>query len=71
MKNIVGRDVLLYYPNFRKKFIIHTDKSNMQLGVIISQNGKNINFSFTPINPAEINYTTTAKEMLSMVVALK
>ena len=28
MKKIVGRDILLFYPNFREKFIIHTDASN-------------------------------------------
>ena len=32
MKNIVGPDVLLYYPNFIETFIIHTDASNTQLG---------------------------------------
>ena len=44
MKNILGRDVLLSYPNFIEKFIIHTDASSMQLGGIISQNGKPIFF---------------------------
>ena len=32
MKKIVGRDVLLSYPNFSEKFIIHTDSSNTHLG---------------------------------------
>ena len=28
MKNMVGRDLLLSYPNFSEKFIILTDSSN-------------------------------------------
>ena len=31
MKKIVGRDVLLSYPDFTKEFIIHTDASKYQL----------------------------------------
>ena len=42
MKNIVGRDVLLYYHNFSETFMIHTDAINTHLGGIMSQNGKPI-----------------------------
>ena len=35
MKNVVGHDVLLYYPNFSEEFIIHTDASKTQLGGVI------------------------------------
>ena len=61
MENIVGRDVLLYYPNFSEKFIIQTDASNTQIGGIISQNGKPIAFYCCKLTPAQINYTTTEK----------
>ena len=44
LKKIVGRDVLLYYPDFSKRFIMHTDASKTQLGGVISQNGKLIAF---------------------------
>ena len=40
MKKIVGRDVLLYYLNFSKRFIVHTGARKTQLGGVISQNGK-------------------------------
>ena len=42
MKKQVGRDVLLAYPDFSEKFVIHADASKTQLGGIISQNGKPI-----------------------------
>ena len=44
IKNTVGRDVLLSYPNFTENFTIHTDASKTQLGGVISQNGKPIAF---------------------------
>ena len=33
MKNIVGRDVLISYPNFSENIIIHTDARKTQIGV--------------------------------------
>ena len=32
MNKIVGRDILLYYPNFSERFTIHTDARKTQLG---------------------------------------
>ena len=61
MKKIVGRDVLLSYPNFSKEFIIPTDASNTQLGGVISQNGKPIAFYSRKLTPAQITYMTTIK----------
>ena len=61
MKNIVGSDVLLSYPNFSKTFIIHTDASNTQLGGDFSQNGKLVAFYSRKLTPAQIYYTTTKK----------
>ena len=71
MKKIVGGDVLLFYPNFSEKFIIHTGSSNTQLGGIMSQNGKTIAFYPRKLTPAQINYTTTEKKLLSLVKTLK
>ena len=44
MNKIVGRDVLIYYPNLSELFTIHTDSRKMQIGGVISQNGKTIAF---------------------------
>ena len=32
----IGRDVLLYYPNFIERIVINTDNIKMQLGRVIS-----------------------------------
>ena len=71
IKKIVGCDVLLSYPKFSETFIIHTDARNMQLGGIISQNGKPIAFHSCKLAPAQINYTTTEQELLGIVETLK
>ena len=36
IKNIISEDVLLSYPNYGTKFIVHTDAINYQMGGVIS-----------------------------------
>ena len=71
MKKIVGRDVILSYPNFSEKFKMHTVASNTQLGGIVGQNGKPISLYSRKLTLAQINYMTTEKELLSIVETLK
>jgi RNase H-like domain found in reverse transcriptase len=63
--------VLLAYPDFSKKFVIHTDASHYQLGAVISQDGKPIAFYSRKLNPAQTRNTTTEQELLSIVETLK
>ena len=37
IKRVIGREVLLGYPDFNAPFEIHTDASKLQLGAFISQ----------------------------------
>ena len=46
-------------PNFSKIFIIHIDTSKMQLGGVISQNGKPIVFYSQKLTPAQITDMNT------------
>ena len=71
MKNIIARETLLAYPDFKQPFEIHTDASHTQLGAVISQNGKPIAFYSRKLNPAQTRYTTTERELLSIVETLK
>jgi RNase H-like domain found in reverse transcriptase len=50
---------------------IHTDASHYQLGAVISQEGKLIAFYSRKLNPAQTWYTTTERELLSIVETLK
>ena len=55
-EKIIGRDILLSYPNFSEKFIINTDYRKTYLGGVIRKNGKPTQFivfiiSFILLNP--------------------
>ena len=71
MKKIMARETILTYPNFEIPFEIHTDASAFQLGAVISQNGKPIAFYSRKLSPAQTRYTTTERELLSIVETLK
>ena len=68
---MIGREVLLGYPDFNAHFEIHTDASKLQLGAVISQKGKPIAFYSRKMNIPQHNYTTNEKELLSIVETLK
>jgi len=51
--------------------VIHTDASKLQLGAFISQNNQPIAFYSRKLNPNQVNYTTTERELLSIMETLK
>ena len=71
IKQIVGRETLLSYPDFNLPFEIHTNASHTQLGAVISQNNKPIAFYSRKLQLAQRQYTTTERELLSIVETLK
>ena len=71
MKQVMARETLLAFPDFKKKFTIHTDASKTQLGAVISQEGKPIDFYSRKLNQAQTRYTTTERELLSILETLK
>ena len=68
---VIGREVLLAYLDFNAPFEIHTDASKLQFCGVISQKGKPITFYSIKINSVRKNYTTTEKELLSVMESLK
>ena len=71
MKKTIARETILAYPDFSKPFDVHTDASDRQLGAVISQGGKPLAFYSRKLNSAQRNYTTTERELLSIVETLK
>jgi hypothetical protein len=71
IKHVIGRVTLLAYPDFNAPFHIHTDASKTQIGAVISQKGKPMALYSRKMNNVQRNYTTTEKELLSIVATLK
>jgi hypothetical protein len=71
IKRVIGRKVLLAYPDFNAPFQTHTDACKTQIGAIVSQNGKPIAFCSRKMNSAQQNCKVTKKELLSIVATLK
>jgi hypothetical protein len=71
MKKIMAQETILAYPDFSKPFHIHADASKVQLGSCISQDGKPIAFYSRKLLDAQTRYTTTERELLSIVETLK
>ena len=64
------------HPDFQRKFYLQTDASNIALGAELYQEGEDqehrtIAFASRTLLAAEKNYTTTEKELLSIVFAVK
>ena len=75
LKEILCSEPLLQYPDFSKPFVVTTDSSNFALGAILSQGpiGQDLPISYASctLNNAELNYTTTEKELLAIIFAIK
>ena len=71
MKKLFFRETLLSYPNVNNPFEILTDASKLHIWSVISQKGKPIVFYSRKFNPSQVNYTTTERELLSIVKTLK
>ena len=71
IKRILGREVLLSYPNFKITFEIFTDASAVKLGALIAQENKPVAFYSRKLSPAQTRYTTIERELLSIVETLK
>ena len=71
IKALMAQDTLLVYPKYGQPFDIHTDASNLQIGVVVSQEGNPIAFFSRKFNDAQTRYTTTEQELLAIVEILK
>ena len=71
IKCAIYQDTLLAYPDFNKRFDIHTGATNYQLGSVIIQNVKPIALYIQKLIGPKTRYTVTENEFLSIVETLK
>ena len=67
---------ILKAPDWNKVFHVHVDASAFAIGCILTQLGEGsldfpISYASTQLNSAEKNYTTTEREGLGMIYAVK
>ena len=63
--------VVLNIPDFNERFELSTDASGDGLGAVLSQKGRVVEYASRRLNPAEINYSTTDRELLVVVWAIE
>ena len=71
IKTVIAEDVMLVYPDYNQTFHVHTHASKFQMGGVVSQNKTPVAFFSKKLNKAQLKYTVTEKELLSIVETLK
>ena len=64
----MAADCLNAYPNYNQSFEIYTNASDYQLGAAIIQNKRPIAYWSRLLQPTQMKYTTTEKELLAIIL---
>ncbi|CAB0041212.1 unnamed protein product [Trichogramma brassicae] len=74
-KRLLSAAPLLQYPNFNEPFLVTTDASDYAVGAVLSQGkiGSDLSVAYVSrtLIDAEVNYSTTEKELLAIVYAVQ
>ncbi len=72
LKDALVTTVLLQYPDFNRRFVLHTDASKVGLGAVLSQDDgtgklRPVAFAGRATSKAEMNYSTTMLELAAII----
>ncbi|KAL3576808.1 hypothetical protein D5086_022091 [Populus alba] len=71
LKKAMTTTPILAMPNFNDTFIVETDASGNGIGAVLQQQGKPIAFMSRALGVSKCSWSTYAKEMLSVVEAIR
>ncbi len=71
IKATITKGVVLAYPDYSKVFEIYTDASSKQLGEVINQDNRPIEFFSWKLSDMQRKYSITEIELLAIVETLK
>ena len=70
VKKLLITAPVLALPDPDKAYVVTTDASDYGIGGVLTQEDHPVAFASRKLSPAELNYTTSEKEMLAVVYAL-
>jgi hypothetical protein len=71
LKAAIAKDVVLAYPDYPKEFETCTDTSSKQLGSVITQCNRPLEFFSRKLSTTQQKYSVTKLELLGIVETLK
>lgn len=75
LKDSLSEYTMLYLPNMDHEFIVQSDASNFSIGSLLTQEIDGVRhpvwFASRTLRPAEVNYSTTQKEILAALWAIE
>jgi transposase InsO family protein len=71
LKKTFIQNAILVFPDFLKPFELSTDASGKAIGAVLTQDKRIVQCVSRALTAAELNYTTTEKECLAIVFAIK
>jgi hypothetical protein len=71
MNEAIAKEMMLTYPNFDEPFIVHIDASSKQIGGVISQDYKPLDFFSKKLTHVQQRYPVSKQELLAITKTLK
>jgi hypothetical protein len=71
LKKKITKQLILVLPDFEKTFQVRCDASGVEIGVVLSQDNRHVEYFREKLNEAKNRYSTLDKEFDAIIQALK